>query len=102
MIKHLVVDIEFFGKEYIPLIAHFVAPTITSLDIRAWVEEKDSSSACCEALGFLFKKCDGIPALRIRYFDFGNDPSILSDSSNVNGEHSYSQYSIPCIPIEWS
>jgi hypothetical protein len=56
-IKHLFDDNEFVGKEYIPLIARLVAPTITSLGNLAWGEEdseEDSSLASYEALGIFF------------------------------------------------
>jgi hypothetical protein len=78
-IKHLIVDIGFVGKEYIPLIAHCVAPTLSSLGLcfRDGDTEEDSSTACFEALGFFFEQCDSILALRLEFLDFGDDHSAI-------------------------
>jgi hypothetical protein len=78
-IKHLIVDIEFVGKEYIPLIARLVAPTLSSLDLGFWDGDtkEDMSLACYEDLCVFFEHCDGIRALKLVYFDFGDDPVAI-------------------------
>jgi hypothetical protein len=67
-IKHLV--LEFVGKEYFPLIARVVSPTLSRLQIC--FGELDSSEC--------FEECDGIRELQLDEFDFGDDPIDVSQS----------------------
>jgi hypothetical protein len=74
-IKHLVIDLEFIRKELIPLIDRLVSPTLSSLCFEVSVE--DSFSECYEAMGIYFNQCDGISALRLEEFDFGDNPVAI-------------------------
>jgi hypothetical protein len=68
-IKHIIVDIEFVGKECIPLIARLASPALSSL---ALTDLEVDSSECYEALAVFLEQCDGILALRLQSFDVGD------------------------------
>jgi hypothetical protein len=76
-IKHLVLNLDIVGKEYIPLIARFAATTLSSILISCGGID---SSECFDALDVIFKQCDGIRSLRIEFFDFGVDPESISQA----------------------
>jgi hypothetical protein len=79
VIKHLILDTEFIEKELISMIARVVAPTLSALDL--WFEDRGNHfSDCCEALDVLFNQCDGIQNLLLVYFDFGDDPTAISQT----------------------
>jgi hypothetical protein len=76
-IKHLIIDPEFFGADYIKLIARLVSTTLSSLAL--WFEDRgDQSSVCYDVLSEFLDQCDGIRNLRLEYFDFGDDPTSIS------------------------
>jgi hypothetical protein len=78
-IKYLTIDLEFIGKEYIPIIARFTSISLSHLSL--WFEYRgDKSSECYEALGVFLIQCDGIRNLRLEYFDFGGDPTAISQT----------------------
>jgi hypothetical protein len=74
-IKRLDVDLEFIGKELIPLIARLVSHTLSSLCLCS--DAFDMSSECYDALGIFFEQCDGIRNLRLELFDFGDNPVAI-------------------------
>jgi hypothetical protein len=78
-IKHLTIDLEFVGKEYIPIIARFTSLSLS--DLTLFFEDRaDQSSECYEALDVFFNQCDGIRNLRLVYNDFGDDPTAISQT----------------------
>jgi hypothetical protein len=69
-IKHLLINLEFV-KRFAPL-----ARSVSSLTIAC--NEMGRSRVCYDALDALFIQCDGIRNLRLEYFDFGDDPTTIS------------------------
>jgi hypothetical protein len=76
-IKCLFLDLNSVGKEYIPLIAGVIAPTLSIL----WIGCSGiDSSVCYDTLDVFFEQCDGIRNLPLEDFDFGDDPASISQS----------------------
>jgi hypothetical protein len=74
-IKHLILGLKSVGKEYIHSITRAVSTTLTSLYI---IWKGIDSTGCYEVLRVIFEQCGGIRNLRLAWFDFGGDPSTLS------------------------
>jgi hypothetical protein len=80
-IEHLDLDLEFIGIKYINIIAQFAASTLFNLTLW-WFKDQDvyRSSECFEALSAFLNRCDGIRNLKLVYFDFGYDPTAISQA----------------------
>jgi hypothetical protein len=76
-IKYLILDLEFVGCL---MMSRVVALTLSSL-ILCFVDQDDhQSSECYDSLGAFLNQCDGIRNLRLEYFDFGDDPTAISQT----------------------
>jgi hypothetical protein len=71
-IKHLIINLEFV-KRFAPL-----ARSVSSLIIAC--DDMDGSRVCYEALNAIFNQCGGIRNLQLEYFDFGDNPSAISQA----------------------
>jgi hypothetical protein len=79
-IKHLTIDREFIGIEFINIVSRFLFPTLSSLNLMFDDRVADQSYECYEALDILFKQCNGIQTLKLVHFDFGDDPTSFSQN----------------------
>jgi hypothetical protein len=79
-IKHLTIDLEFIEKEFIPIIARFLASTLSNLALWFKDQDADQSSDCYDGLDAFLNQCDGIRNLRFMLFDFGDDPTAISQT----------------------
>jgi hypothetical protein len=89
-------------KEYIPLIARLVAPTLSSLDIVVWAPD---ISYDCETLETFFSCCHELRNLRLSGFEFGDDPAAFSSKTIKDGFSRLDQLNIDgclqaCLFIE--
>jgi hypothetical protein len=74
-ISTLSLQVGLIQKEYIPLIARIVAPTISSLDIRINGSNVDG---CYEIMEIFFSQCQWIRNLRLDGVRFGGDADVLT------------------------
>jgi hypothetical protein len=65
-------------KEFIPLIAQFVAPSLLTLDLS--FQFMESRKSCFDILGTFFSQCPRIYNLSLGFFNFGDDPSNIIQS----------------------
>jgi hypothetical protein len=81
-IKRLDLEIRRIGIEYVCVMAQTVAPTLSilGLEFEEPTEEEDEELDldCYEVLEVFFSRCIHIRALRLEFFDFGDDPSFLN------------------------
>jgi hypothetical protein len=81
-ITTLSLDLGEIAKEQIPWIAQIVAPSFSSLKIEIDYEADDPLDSY-EVLEIFFSRCQGIRNLRLKYFEFGNDPAAISSTIKV-------------------
>jgi hypothetical protein len=83
-INRLELDMKYFCKEDVVLLARFVAPSITIIHLDFYLdyplESCYSSSESFEILEAFFLYCRGIRALHLEYFDVGEDLDAFSPS----------------------
>jgi hypothetical protein len=89
-IKHLVIDLYSVNRNYIPILARLVSPTLRTLDLDYFGVETSSHYV---ALDQFFSQCDGIRNLKLNYFDFGDNPSNISQTIK-EGFYQLSQLSL--------
>jgi hypothetical protein len=84
VIRHLMLDLGFVNQEYVTILARLVSNTLRNLEI------------CGSNYAYLdqfFSQCQGIRNLSLIYFDFGEDPTIISQSLK-DGFYRLSQLSL--------
>jgi hypothetical protein len=75
-ISTLSLELDYIGKEYIPLIAQIVAPNLTSLDLVFNGDE--DVSACYETFEIFFSQCQWIRNLRLADGGFRDDADSIT------------------------
>jgi hypothetical protein len=74
-IKRLGLDMSQIGREYIPLIAQSVAPTLSSLKIDIY-----GSLNHYETLDIFLNQCLKIRNICLDHFNFGDDPDLITQT----------------------
>jgi hypothetical protein len=82
-ISSLSLELSYFQKEYIPLIAQIVGPTLFSLEILCcgldgFHDPDVDFIICLEILEIFFSRCRSIRNLRLDHFGVGDDPDEIS------------------------
>ena len=78
-IRYLDIYLERVGKESAMMLAPLVAHSLSTLSIYFY---RISSLDCVEVLDAFLNQCNWIRNLRLISFDFGNDPSLISQNIN--------------------
>ena len=76
-IAYIHLNVEEIGKESAMMIAPLVSHSLWSLNLYF---EEIPSLDCVEVLEAFFSQCRRIKNLRLAFFDFGNDPSLMSQN----------------------
>jgi hypothetical protein len=95
-IKHLVIYLQLVDSEYVSFLARSVTSSLKTLKLSFELEERnrwEEPEICFLILNQFFSQCHGIRNLRLEYFDFGDDPSLISQSTK-DGFLRYSQLSL--------
>jgi hypothetical protein len=90
-IKHLVIDLRCAEREFIPNLVRLVATSLCTLEISfIYVGEAGGRYAILDQF---FSQCHRIRNLKLQDFDFGDDPSFISQTIK-DGFYRLSQLSI--------
>jgi hypothetical protein len=77
-IKHLDIELRLVAREYIPILARLVSTTLRTLELR--FDGERGSASHYATLDQFFSQCHGIRNLKLRFFEFGDDPSFISQT----------------------
>jgi hypothetical protein len=76
-IKHLVIDLGFGNRAYIPILARMVAPNLRTLELDYFGVETSSHYV---ALDQFFSQCRGIRNIKLNRFYFGEESTSISQT----------------------
>jgi hypothetical protein len=77
-IKHLVIDLRLVGQDNIPILARLVSTTLHTLEATFY--NSGGYVVHYAILDQFFSRCRGIRNLKLKWFDFGVDPSNISQT----------------------
>jgi hypothetical protein len=90
-IKHLVIDLRLVDQDNIPILARLVSHTLRNLELN--FDEGEESESHYATLDQFFSQCHGIRNLKLRFFDFADNPSNISQTIK-DGFYRLSQLSL--------
>jgi hypothetical protein len=90
-IKHLELDLELVNREYVPILARLVSSTLCTLEIS--FINVGEAGGCYAILDQFFSQCHGIRNLKLLWFNFGDDPTTISQTIK-DGFYRLSQLSL--------
>jgi hypothetical protein len=76
-IKHLDLKLRLVDRMHIPILARLASPTLRTLELDLYGVE---SGICYAILDQFFSRCNGIRNLKLIWFNFGDDPTIIPQS----------------------
>jgi hypothetical protein len=90
-IKNLVIDVSLVDREYIPILARMISPTLHTLEATFY--NLGGSVVHFAILDQFFSQCSGIRNLKLKWFDFRDDASSITQNIN-DGFYRLSQLSL--------